>query len=70
MNNSITCPKCKHEFSLGDLQEKLVKEKAIKMTNRWQQERAEEMELEKKTEIIKAVNEVTREQENKFKKIP
>ena len=68
MNNSITCPKCKHEFSLGDLQEKLVKEKAIKMTNRWQQERAEEMELEKKTEIIKAVNEVTREQENKFKK--
>lgn len=67
-DNNITCPKCNHEFSLGDLQEKLVEEKAAEMNSKWEKKRSEEMELEKKREIIKAVQEISSEQENKLKK--
>jgi len=67
-DNNITCPACNHEFSLGDLQQKLVEEKATAMNEKWQKEQSEMMEIEKKKELMKALEEATIEQDKKLKK--
>ena len=54
-DNNITCPSCNHEFSLGDLQQKLVEEKATAMNKKWQKEQNEMMEIEKKKELMEAL---------------
>jgi len=58
-SNNIICPNCNHEFSLNDLQEKIVQEEASKMAEEQVKQAKEQMKKEEKLRVTEEVKKAT-----------